>query len=92
MKKTAYILLTTTLGILFSFILHALIEVLYLDWASQNNIIVQWRTIWGKSCALDPILSISLLAVGLLVGIWLGFRWWDSVYNKRKRGLFLKVK
>jgi len=92
MKKTVYIFFTACLGALLSFIAHALIESLYLNWAESNDLTVAWHSLAGKSCALPPLLSISLLLAGVILGIWLGFTWWRLVYQQKKKGLFIKIK
>ncbi len=92
MKKTFYIFISTVLGILLSFLAHALIEVLFLNWADKENLTVEWHEYMGKFCALPPALSISLFIAGALLGIWIGFIWWKIVYIEKKRGLFLKIK
>lgn len=92
MKKTFYIIITTALTVLLSFIIHALVEIAFLNWAEINGLTVEWDPIFGKSCALPFIFSVVLHAIGLFGGIWLGFIWWNMVYVKRGRGLFFKVK
>ncbi|MFH1597767.1 MAG: hypothetical protein ABIB97_01665 [Patescibacteria group bacterium] len=92
MKKTIYILLSTALGVLLSFILHAVIEVMFLNWAEANNLRPEWYSLLGKSCALPLSLNIGLLVAGVVFGIWIGFKWWKVVYVERKRGLFTKIK
>ena len=92
MKKTFYIIITTVLTVLLSFIIHALVEIAFLNWAEINDLTVEWNSTLGKSCALPLIFSAVLLVVGFFGGIWLGFIWWKMVYVKRGRGLFIKVK
>jgi len=91
MKKSVYIIITSVLGLLLSFIVHAIIEVKYLDWLETQGLRAHWYGIFGKSCALPPLFNYSLFITGVLFGIWLGFIWWDLVYVKRKRGLFQKL-
>lgn len=81
MIKFLYIFLTTILGLILSFIVHAAIELLYLWWAGAADKEVIWTEIFGKSCAL-PLWLIYLLPIaGIIFGIWLGFIWWKKIYG-----------
>ncbi len=81
MKKSFYVLLSTILGILLSFILHAGIEVLYIRYSDNIN----WNSIFGKgACALPIWLQVGLLVIGAGGGFFLGFFWWRLVYIEKK--------
>lgn len=78
MKKTIYIVSWVFLGLILSFIVHAKIEMQYLKWADTNNIIIQWSL--GGNCALPLWLIILLPVLGIALGVWAGFFFWQKVY------------
>ena len=82
--KLFYIIATTFLGILISFIMHGLIEMLYLKILSDQGRSVNWTSYFGvKSCALPIYLQIGLLLAGVIGGFYLGIYWWKKVYEKK---------
>jgi len=80
MKKIAYIFLTAILGLLFSLIIHAIIEIILIALALRQNIILTANL--NGSCFLPNWLNFSLTLFGLGLGLGLGFRWWKIVYKK----------
>ena len=86
MKKIVYIIAAAFLGFLFSFILHAILEMIYLNYALKNNLEIIWTTVFGKDvCALPLWLIITLPILGIIFGLAMGFKWWDIIYIKKKR-------
>lgn len=79
--KAIYILLTVILGIILSFIAHAVIEMVYLWWAKSAGVEICWTKIFGSSCALPWWLIISLPILGIILGLFLGFWWWGKIYQ-----------
>ncbi len=79
LKKSVYLFASTILGVLLSFIAHALIEINYLRWAEKHNYAV---TFYG-GCALPWALQIGLLLAGIVGGFLLGRWWWQKVYVER---------
>ena len=80
-KRPVYIALATVLGLLLSYLAHALIESSYLSYAEKNSLTVTWSMHFGLgSCALPPILQYGLFAAGLFGGFFLGRFWWRIVY------------
>ena len=84
MKKTVYIILTTFLGILLSFLVHSTIEITYLNWANKKGIILSAYSGITGMCFIHPVAQISLLLAGIILGLFLGFLWWDIVYVKKR--------
>lgn len=82
-KKVVYLFASTILGIILSFLLHAIIELVYLREADDASII--WTSLWGKgSCALPIWLQIGLLVIGMIGGYALGRLWWRIVYIEKR--------
>lgn len=83
MKKAAYIILSTLLGITLSFILHAIIEYYYIISSQAGEIF--WYSSFGKgSCALPEWFQYTLFAVGIIGGLIMGFWWWKIVYIQKR--------
>ena len=86
MKKTIYITLSAFLGIIISFVFHAIIEMVYLSYLKKNDIEIIWNQVSGKGdCALPVWFFYLLPIMGVIGGIVLGFRWWNLVYIRLKR-------
>jgi len=79
LKKAVYLIASTILGLLLSFLVHALIEINYLKVAADQNIAVAF----SNGCALSPWLNISLWALGALGGFFLGRFWWRKIYIEK---------
>ena len=79
MKKIIYIILWLLFGLIISFIFHAIIEMIYLNWALKNNIDVRW--VLNGDCALPLWLIILLPILGIIFGLWCGFVAWRKIYN-----------
>ena len=80
MKKIVYIILWIFLGLILSFIFHAVIEIIYLSWAKENNAPIHW--VLNGACALPSWLIILLPVLGIIFGIWLGLIAWRKVYHR----------
>ena len=77
LKHGVYLVSATFLGLVLSFIAHALIEMGYLRWADSQGLIVPF---YG-GCALTSSLQIGLWVVGAVGGLLFG-RWgWRNVYG-----------
>ena len=85
MKKFVYIILWVILGLVLSFVAHAIIEILYLRWANNNNVVIHW--VLNGDCALPLWLIIILPILGIIVGLWCGFVAWRKIYVEHVRGL-----
>lgn len=86
LKRVIYLSSATILGIILSFIAHALIEIGYLRWAERQNLTVPFY----NGCALLPVLQIALLVSGIIGGFFLGRFWWRKIYIERIRAKKLK--
>ena len=80
MKKIIFIALFVILGIILSFLVHAIIEIFYLNWAIKNNKTIEWTKIFGENyCALPIWLIYLILVFGIVFGLWFG------LYLQRKQ-------
>ena len=79
LKKVIYLIAAVILGLLLSFIVHAFIEIKYLNWALGRGEIVSFY----YGCALPPMLSGGLWLFGAIGGFLLGRFWWRLVYVDR---------
>ena len=92
-KKTIYILLTIFLGVMLSFILHAIIEVAYIKYALSSGAEVRGTYFLGVGwCALPPWVQYTLPVLGIVGGYFLGQHWWHVVYIQRRHWRFRKDK
>ncbi|MFA6524680.1 MAG: hypothetical protein WCT33_00240 [Patescibacteria group bacterium] len=83
MKKIFYIFSFTILGIIFSFIVHAIIEYTYLSLTEVTEI--HWYNSFGAgSCALPAWLQLALLVLGSASGLIMGFWGWKIVYIQKR--------
>lgn len=87
MKKITYYFLTVILGLLLSILSHVFIEYFYLRQAIVNNTPIQ-RMGSDLGCALPLWLQISLPIAGVILGFFLGRRWWRIVYIEGRRQWF----
>ena len=79
LKKIIYLLLSVELGLILSFLIHALVEIIYLK--NTDSAAVDWHSVLGKgACALPVWLQIGLLVLGIVGGYLLGRWWWRIVY------------
>lgn len=84
-KRPVYLACTTLLGVIASYGLHALLELLYL-WAAQRN---GWEIHWTRHfgvglCALPAFVQYGLFVAGVVGGFLLGRVWWRWVYVERR--------
>lgn len=80
MKRIFYLVLWIILGLILSFIFHAIIEIIYLNWAKKNDLAVNW--VLNNTCAL-PLWLIFLLPIfGIIFGLWCGLISWQKIYKK----------
>ena len=83
MKKIVYILAFVFLGFLAQFVVHGVVEMIYI------NLLITKFEIFGLGLSFDTwflihtIYGIALLIAGLVAGVWQGFYWWPRIYGKR---------
>lgn len=79
LKKAIYLIATTVLGVLLSFIAHAIIEINYLGFIEKQGKVAAFY----HGCALPPALSLGLFLFGAIGGFFLGRFWWRLIYVDR---------
>ena len=84
MKKAIYIVLFVFLGFILSMILHSVVEIIYLNWADKNDVVVNWTL--NQSCSLPMWLIVLLLVLGIVFGVWFGIIAWRKIYVQKVRG------
>jgi hypothetical protein len=86
MKRALYIISFTFLGLLLSFVLHALLEIWYIKMLVANfaryGLGMDWKT-WFQ---LHYYWSGSMLLLGGLWGFIAGKYWWRRIYILNKYG------
>ncbi len=93
MKKTIYIILTAILGIIVSFLIHAIIEIPVIYLIVSNYDKYSLGLSWGQLFLIHNIFTFILFLVGLILGIKFGFKWWKYIYvDKKYRGKLIKIK
>ena len=80
-KKIAYLFFWAILGIILSFLVHALIELIYLNWAEKQGRVVSFY----HGCALSPFIQIAILVIGICGGFAAGCFWWQKIYIEKIR-------
>lgn len=85
-KRPVYLVCSTVLYVILSFGLHAIIEQWLLNSRLADHQTIRWYSFFGGQCALPPVLSYGLLALGLISGPLIGRIWWRWVYVERRWG------
>jgi Zn-dependent protease with chaperone function len=82
LKKTIYVALVMVLGLILSFIAHAIIEIFYINYSLSRGIILKPSALTPK-CYLPSVLQIFLIFAGLIGGYFLGQKWWTKIYGEK---------
>ena len=84
MKRVSYITLFTLLGVLLSFLLHAVLEIpiifLLVSDFEKWGMGLSWET-WE---IIHNVVTAILLALGAIIGFKQGKRWWNILYIQVK--------
>jgi len=92
MKRLVYYAFSIVLGVLLSFVIHALVEQMYIALLLANFARWSFGLSWDTLLALHHFFSLALLVTGVFGGYFLGVYWWKLVYIQNKRGLLCKVR
>jgi hypothetical protein len=82
LKKTIYIILAMILGVILSFIAHAVIEICYLSYSFYKGTSPEPSSLTSQ-CYLPSALQVILVLAGLVGGYFLGRFWWQKVYGRK---------
>lgn len=81
MKKIIYIASFTFLGILFQFLIHAWVEIWYINLLITDFPRYSFRFSWQQWYTIHHIASVILLLAGIVFGFWQGKYWWRQIYE-----------
>jgi hypothetical protein len=81
LKKIVYLLAATILGILLGIIVHAFIEINYIQWVLRNDHIISFHHLAARRPIIQSIFAIG----GAFIGFSLGRSWWQMVYVENCR-------
>lgn len=83
-KRIVYILLFVVLGIIISFIIHALIELPILRLLTKDFDKYGFGLTWAQWYSIHYLGSIILLLLGIVTGYLQGKYWWRIIYIEKK--------
>jgi len=84
MKKTIYIILFTFLGILLQLLVHALVEIWYINLLNADFSRYSLGFSWSQWFLIHHVLTVVLLILGALFGFWQGKFWWPRLYERKQ--------
>ena len=82
MKKTVYIILFVLLGIEAQFLVHAFVEIWYINLLLRDFSIYGLGFTWRQWFLIHHVASAILLIAGIALGFWQGKYWWRRIYEK----------
>ncbi|MBL7141860.1 hypothetical protein ISS21_02055 [Patescibacteria group bacterium] len=82
MKRTIYITIFVILGILLSFLIHAVVEVWYIDLLLKDFSKYSFGFSWSQWYLIHYLGTAILFILGALAGFWQGKFWWKRIYEK----------
>ena len=86
MKRIVYIICFTLLGVIVQLLIHAVIEILYINLLLKDFQRYNLGLSWDQWFTVHYIGTIVLLIAGILLGFWQGIYWWKILYeNKRTK-------
>lgn len=82
MKKILYIALFTILGIFVQFLIHSVIEIIYISLLITKFEIFGLGLTLAAWFTIHNIFTVVLLILGAGLGFWQGTIWWKRLYSK----------
>ena len=68
-----------------SFLAHAIIEITYISYSLKWGIVLTDHPLFNHGyCVLPVWLQAGLGVAGLVGGFWLGEKWWQIIYVKKR--------
>jgi len=83
-KRTLYIALFTLLGVMVSFLIHAVIEIPVINLLVSDFDKYSLGLTWREWYLVHHVASAVLLLVGITLGYLQGKRWWKVIYIERR--------
>ncbi|MFH1111713.1 MAG: hypothetical protein V1712_01425 [Patescibacteria group bacterium] len=83
MKRFFYLVAFTFLGLLCQFVVHALVEIWYIDLLVKNFSRYGFGWSWNTWYIIHDVITWVLVLVGLLFGYWQGRHWWVRLYDEQ---------
>jgi len=83
-KKIIYISLAIFLGVILSFIVHGIVEIIYINSFLKEDALPKPATL-THLCYLPLFLQVFLLLAGVLGGYFLGNFWWKTACKKKNK-------
>lgn len=88
MKKIIYISLFTVLGILAQFLVHAILEVWYIDLLISDFDTYGLGFTWQNWFLIHKVFTVILFVGGASLGFWQGHYWWKQIYVLKRWGKY----
>jgi len=82
-KKKIYVLLFVFLGLVLQGLVHEFIEIWYIDLLVKNFHLYGLGLTWQDWFVLHRLLTIILVVLGLIFGLWQGKFWWKKLYENK---------
>jgi hypothetical protein len=82
MKRSLYLFLCVLLGVLISTIVHGVIEKTYITLLLTDYDTWSFGLTWDLWSTIHNVITVLLLIVGAVGGLFVGKRWWNIVYRK----------
>lgn len=81
-KKAFYIFSFVMLGMLLQFLVHAGLEIWYIELLTKDFSTYSLGFSWPEWYLIHHVASVILLALGIGFGLWQGKLWWRKLYEE----------
>lgn len=85
MKRKIYIAFFILLGLLLQFLVHAVIEIWYINLLLENFSKYGLGFSWDAWLAIHHLFSVTLVMAGATWGFYEGGLWWHRLYELRAK-------
>ena len=83
-KRSVYIVAFTVLGILLSFLVHAILEMAVISILVRDFNKYGLGLTWDQWMLIHKVFAIVLTVLGSYFGYWQGKHWWKVIYIDKK--------
>ncbi|MFA4937492.1 MAG: hypothetical protein WC575_04400 [Patescibacteria group bacterium] len=90
MKKFFYIAAFTVLGLLSQFLVHALVEIWYINLLLNDFVRYGFGWSWDTWYGIHTVGTWILVLLGTAFGYWQGRYWWVRLYDEQGKLKYLK--